>query len=42
MLFISNPFMQVDMMCIFEQLSEAFNWNIGELQMEIRMLRRDI
>lgn len=32
--FISNPVMQTDMMCVSEQLSEAFNLNVGEVEME--------
>ncbi|KAK0154028.1 hypothetical protein N1851_003892 [Merluccius polli] len=40
--FISNPFLQVDITCISEQLGETFNLNAGELEMEILTLQNDI
>ena len=40
--FISNPFMEVDMRCIAEQLSAAFNLDAGEVEMEILTLQSDI
>lgn len=34
MSFISNPFMQLDIWCISEKLSDAFNLNTSEVEME--------
>ncbi|KAI4812243.1 hypothetical protein KUCAC02_023645, partial [Chaenocephalus aceratus] len=33
--FISNPFMQVDLTCIAEQLSATFNMDAGQVEIEI-------
>ena len=40
--FISNPFMQVDMTCIAEQLSAMFNLNAGQVEIEIVKLQNDL
>lgn len=41
-LFTRNPFIQVDMTCISEQLSEAFNMNVRESRIEILSLQTNI
>ncbi|KAF3846971.1 hypothetical protein F7725_004049, partial [Dissostichus mawsoni] len=40
--FISNPFMQVDLTCIAEQLSATFNVDAGQVEIEILTLQNDL
>ncbi|KAF3858826.1 hypothetical protein F7725_012027, partial [Dissostichus mawsoni] len=40
--FISNPFMQVDLTCIAEQLSATFNVDAGHVEIEILTLQYDL
>ena len=40
--FISNPFMQVDITCIAEQLSATFNVDAGQVEIEILTLQNDL
>ncbi|XP_070408070.1 general transcription factor II-I repeat domain-containing protein 2-like [Nothobranchius furzeri] len=40
--FISNPFVQVDIACIAEQLSATFSLNAGEVEIEIITLQNDL
>jgi len=40
--FISNPFMQVDITCIAEQLRATFNVDAGQVEIEILTLQNDL
>ncbi|XP_070408067.1 general transcription factor II-I repeat domain-containing protein 2B-like [Nothobranchius furzeri] len=40
--FISNPFVQVEIACIAEQLSATFSLNAGEVEIEIITLQNDL
>uniref|UniRef100_A0A1A8L2L2 Uncharacterized protein n=1 Tax=Nothobranchius pienaari TaxID=704102 RepID=A0A1A8L2L2_9TELE len=40
--FISNPFVQVEIACIAEQLSATFSLNAGEVEIEITTLQNDL